>query len=333
MRSSVLFLLIQGARHAVAASNLFDGFKLRDCSSSGFPASVGYITGMDTNYTASWAVSPSKSALLNSGSDLNMACEQLLHDGQIGEIYVIQKDPNCSTCYRMAIYDMDGGVMPGRVDGATTNWVCSKPSATPVRACYDAQLTCGSVKTAYKAGLCCGSPSKDFDAGHLYAAGKDCMDFGFDMVDLTAAQSVGMEVPQPEAYYPVTLQSLIDGGHVNYTWLPQTRTNQHAPSGAYVYQMSNGSILYKNIVPKAVADGPHLAFTCGHPLPMLATFADAENLGKAMMYRSGPVSIDAMPFKAYSKYTWVQLSWMDCGAFVYEVKAKDRKALYYHTCG
>jgi len=67
---------------------------------------------------------------------------------------------------------------------------------------------------------------------------------------------------------------------------------------------------------------------------MLGTMEDAHNLGNAVKYRSGPVSIDAPPFNSYSHYTWVQLSWMECGAFVYEVKGDDdKKILYYHTCG
>lgn len=329
---SLIALALAGSA-AADSSNLFHGYKWRDCSSSGFPDSVGYITGTDTNYTAGWAVNPSQSPLLNSGSDLSVACEGLLQDGQAGEIYMIDQDPNCTTCYRMAVYDIDAGVMGGRVDGDEKNWVCSKSPTTKPRACYDAELTCHSVKESYKHGGCCGNPNKGFVAGDLYPEAEGCYDFGFDLVDLEASQSTGMAVPPQAAYQPVTLQALIDSGHVNYTWISQLETNEHAPGGAYVYQMQGGGLLYKNIVPKAVADGPMLAFGCGKPLGMVATFADAESLGTALMYRSGPVSIDAMPFKAYSKYAWVQLSGMDCGAFVYEVKARGAKALYYHTCG
>lgn len=331
MLSSVALVLAGSA--AADSSSLFHGYKWRDCSSSGFPDSVGYITGTDTSYVAGWAVNPSQSPLLNSGSDLSTACEELLQDGQAGEIYMIDKDPTCTTCYRMAVYDLDGGIMGGRVDGDEKNWVCSKGSTTKPRKCYDAALTCHGVKAAFRGGECCGNPNKGFDAGDLYPDAEGCLDFGFDLVDLEAGQTAGMAVPPQAAYQPVTLQALIDSGHVNYTWISQLETNEHAPSGAYVYQMQGGGLLYKNIVPKAVADGPDLAFGCGRPLPMLATFADTELLGKAMMYRSGPVSISSMPFGAYSHYAWVQLSWMGCGAFVYEVAAQGAKALYYHTCG
>jgi len=105
--------------------------KWRDCSASGNPASVGYVTGTDTNYVAGWAVNPSTNALLDAGknstADLSAACNALLSDNQIGEIYVIKNDPNCTTCMRMAIYDTTAGIAPGHVSNpGKATWVCGK---------------------------------------------------------------------------------------------------------------------------------------------------------------------------------------------------------------
>lgn len=126
--------------------------KYRDCSESGNVMSVGYVTGMDTSYTASWAQNPSKSALLNASvvqvaggnveattMALQAACDALLTENQLGEIYQISNDPNCTNCMRMAIYETSAGENAGRVpDDGATKWVCQKsapPMAATLRNC------------------------------------------------------------------------------------------------------------------------------------------------------------------------------------------------------
>jgi hypothetical protein len=65
---------------------------------------------------------------------LQAACDGLLNEGQVGEIYQITKDPNCTNCMRMAIYGASAGVEPGRVpEEGATKWVCQK-SAPPMAA-------------------------------------------------------------------------------------------------------------------------------------------------------------------------------------------------------
>merc|ERR1712100_970312 len=136
----------------------------RDCSESGNPASVAYITGMDTNYTAGWAQNPSKSALLDAatvkvnGTDkeatnmaLQAACDGLLTENQVGEIYKITKDPNCTNCMRIAIYNASAGVSAGQVpEEGAEKWVCQKkrpPMATPMRDCPTTTSTTSTTTT------------------------------------------------------------------------------------------------------------------------------------------------------------------------------------------
>lgn len=248
-----------------------------------------------------------------------------------------------------------------------------RPNMKAVAVCaifgFVAAVTCGDVREAYKAETCCGAATKVFDEEKIHAPPTDCQasvwshlvgkNYGFDLVDLTDAQkdattcstkpaiaagrsTCPMAVPEQECYYPVTLQALIDSGHKNYTWIPQTQTNEHAPDGAYVYQMEGGTftgvtgtVKYKNIVANpdqwAVAGSPTLKFTCGLTMERPTSFADAAKLGMAEKCRKGPVSIDAAPFTAYQNYMWVQLEGMTCGAYVYEVTAGG--PLVYHSCG
>merc|ERR1719506_1212511 len=68
---------------------------------------------------------------MNSSTQLQAACDAILTDTQVGEIYVISKDTNCKTCLRMAIYAANAGSKAGRVAGSTSNWVCTKIAVTP----------------------------------------------------------------------------------------------------------------------------------------------------------------------------------------------------------
>eukprot|EP00440_Ansanella_granifera_P024726 gb/GFBE01026851.1/.p1 GENE.gb/GFBE01026851.1/~~gb/GFBE01026851.1/.p1 ORF type:complete len:127 (+),score=29.24 gb/GFBE01026851.1/:1-381(+) len=64
---------------------------------------------------------------MNSTEELEAACTALLGEGQVGEIYVIGNDPNCSTCLRMAIYNLTTADNPGREVGVGAGkWVCVK---------------------------------------------------------------------------------------------------------------------------------------------------------------------------------------------------------------
>jgi hypothetical protein len=140
--------------------------KWRACK--GYATNLAYITGTDTTYKAGWAVNPSQSALLDktkqSPSDLAAACNALVGDGQIGEIYVINNDPKCTDgCMRMAIYpETEEGLLVGRVTDAGTQhkYVCGKAAPPPVQP--PCPTTCGEVKNAYKTSACCGNPEATY---------------------------------------------------------------------------------------------------------------------------------------------------------------------------
>merc|ERR1711976_72039 len=104
--NGMLFMLSMGVVRVsseIAYSSVAIQSKWRACDGK-YATNLAYITGTDTDYVASWAKNPSKSALLDSGkssnTDLEAACDALLSEGQIGEIYAIKEenDPNCSGC-------------------------------------------------------------------------------------------------------------------------------------------------------------------------------------------------------------------------------------------
>merc|ERR1719174_2263461 len=103
------------------------------------------------------------------------------------------------------------------------------------------RLVLGNVNVAYTVGA--KGEAKSTSALVVEKAGTNCSDFGFDLEDLqlTAEQQRRFTVPADNCFYPVTLQSLIDEDHLEYTWLPQTMVDTSlAPSGAYLYKMGSG---------------------------------------------------------------------------------------------
>lgn len=143
--------------------------KWRACK--GFSTNLAYITGTDTDYVAGWAKNPSKNALLNAGknsvADLETACNSLLSDGQIGEIYELKQEnsPNCTGCLRMAIYNVsEGSLLAGYVSdtGSQKKWTCGKGVPPPPQPECPSETTCGDIKAAYRTNSCCGNPSAQF---------------------------------------------------------------------------------------------------------------------------------------------------------------------------
>lgn len=143
--------------------------KWRACK--GFSTNIAYITGTETTYVPGWGKNPSQSDLLNAGkstvSDLEVACNALLSDGQIGEIYEMKPEntPNCTGCLRMAIYNAsEEGLAVGYVSdtGSQKKWTCGKGMPTPPQPDCPMTTTCGDIKKAYKESSCCGQPMATF---------------------------------------------------------------------------------------------------------------------------------------------------------------------------
>jgi len=128
----------------------------------------------------------------------------------------------------------------------------------------------------------------------------------------------------------VTLPAFIDAGLVNYSWVPHSRSNEHAPSGAFVYQTSSGGVLYKKIASVPVDTADALVFSCAHTMPRAMTVQDAKVLGTASRCFEDTISLQTAPFTSYSHFSWVQMPWMNCGAFVYQTQSEG--SLMYHTC-
>jgi len=144
--------------------------KWRACS--GYATNIAYITGVGLDYSPGWAGAVNRSELLNAGmssdAELDAACDALLADGQIGEIYEMSADnaDGCINCLRMAIYSAtEEGLQVGTVSdtGAQAKWVCGKGGRAPVQPpCPEEPMTCGDVKDAFRAGNCCGNLNAPF---------------------------------------------------------------------------------------------------------------------------------------------------------------------------
>mmetsp|Transcript_131259 Transcript_131259/g.238727 ORF Transcript_131259/g.238727 Transcript_131259/m.238727 type:complete len:226 (-) Transcript_131259:73-750(-) len=151
-----------------ADGHLVSQAKWRVCK--GYALTIKYITSTGTDYIASWAVKANgnksiKSTLLDnweSDADLEKACDGLVSDGEVGEIYEMKAEnaPGCSKCLRMAIYPADP---PGWVSdtGSQKKWVCGAGKAPPKQDCPK-EYTCADMKKAYKDSGCCGNPSATF---------------------------------------------------------------------------------------------------------------------------------------------------------------------------
>lgn len=192
--------------------------------------------------------------------------------------------------------------------------------------------TCGHAKAAYKQDKCCGNPNEEFHFENIFPEPeKECIGYGLKMTTLSSDHISGMHTPADECYYPVTLKALLDAGEKEYTYIGQSHTNEHAPDGAYVYKMDDGSLRYKKIeLTAGSCDGADLCFTCDHTLPMLTDFKDAKLLGKAMTCSSDVISVDALKGE-YSHYAWVQFPGQGCGSFLYQ--RPDGLPMVHKTCG
>lgn len=149
------------------SSTLQSQAKWRACDGVG--TNVMYVTGTAVDYAPSWAADTSKNQLLDAGktssAELQAACDALLSEGQVGEIYQMDPD-NCdgkTDCLRMAIYPItEEGRILGTISdtGSQQKWVCGKGAMPPMRP--ECPPTCGEIKDAYKASNCCGNPSAMF---------------------------------------------------------------------------------------------------------------------------------------------------------------------------
>lgn len=152
---------------APAPSTLQAQSKWRPCD--GYATNIMYVTGTGVDYSPSWAAATSKNELLDAGkmsdTDLQAACDALLSEGQVGEIYTMKAE-NCdgkTDCLRMAIYPAtEDGLLVGTVanPGDQATWVCGKDAMPPAQP--PCPPTCGEVKEAYKASKCCGNPTAMF---------------------------------------------------------------------------------------------------------------------------------------------------------------------------
>jgi len=190
-------------------------------------------------------------------------------------------------------------------------------------------LNCGDVKAAYRSETCCGMESQAFDEQTLYPQASDCASFAFDMTDLTPEQNVGISVPEDACFYPVTLPALVDLGLTNYAFVPHSGSNEHAPSGAFVYKKADNTILIKAIS-RSTSEAPHLPFGCAKAMPRMMNLEETVIMGRAATCSQATISLESAPFNAYSNFNWVQLPWMTCGAFVYQTI--ENGPLMYHTC-
>jgi len=127
--------------------------KWRGCIT--FPTNVEYITGTTVTYSPSWATTTKTSALLDAGkssdAELKAACAELVPDGHVGEIYVmdaVKAGNDCANCLRMATYKgvaadlLAAGQLVGTVSdtGAQKKWVCGKGFTPPVQPSCTAHL-------------------------------------------------------------------------------------------------------------------------------------------------------------------------------------------------
>jgi len=163
------FCACSSATWTAANGVLVPQSKWRACK--GYPTNIAYITGTDTSYVPGWGKNPSQNALLNAGkstvSDLEVACNTLLSDGQIGEIYEMKAEntPGCTGCLRMGIYNVtEEGFVAGYVSdtGSQKKWTCGKGMPTPPQPQCPSTTTCGDIKAAYKTNSCCGNPVATF---------------------------------------------------------------------------------------------------------------------------------------------------------------------------
>lgn len=206
-----------------------------------------------------------------------------------------------------------------------------------------AAQTCKDVKDEYKKHKCCGTPAKKFALDSLQ------YEYAFSLTNLDQASTQTWTPPIDSCFHPVTLPALIASNHSRYSWVPWNKIpdSSMAPSGAFVYKMTDGSYLYKKIASVPV-DHPDatLKFTRAKSWTMGMSFQEvsamdavgnynAMELQNAISCTEAPISLATEPFSGYQKFVWAagpfSMAGPDsgCGAYVYE---KKDGGIVYHAC-
>ena len=204
---------------------------------------------------------------------------------------------------------------------------------------------CWDVKAQYKTQGCCDQSAQEFDMNPL----QD--EYAFSLTDLSQTTTANWPTPSQGCFYPVTLPALINSGHRNYSWVPHDSPGYAgfstvAPSGAFVYEMDDGSFLYKAIASVAIdATDATLKFRRASDWTQQTTFQEVNDttateystmeLQSAISCFESSVSLSAQPFNEYNKFVWTAGPFSlagknsGCGAFVYQ---KTNGGIVYHAC-
>jgi len=174
--------------------------------------------------------------------------------------------------------------------------------------------------------------------------------YAFSLTDLPRDLTTDMYTPPDVCFNPVTIPSLLESGALEYSWVPWSSMDSDlAPSGAFVYKMSDGGMLYKKIT-AVPSDDPSATLKFGlaqeETETAANTFDEVEMLTiddsiVAEMKRGIKCSEAAIsftttaPFSTYDKFFWAAGPFKlagpnsGCGAYVYEKKGGG---LVYHSC-
>lgn len=207
-----------------------------------------------------------------------------------------------------------------------------------------AAQTCKAVKDEYKKQECCGLPAKKFALDPLQ------YEYAFSLANLNTALTQTWSPPYDSCTYPVTIPALIASNHSRYSWVPWNKIpdSSMAPSGAFVYKMTDGSYLWKKIASVPI-DSPDatLKFTMAKSWTAGTTFQEIGaaksapddyntlELQNAIFCSEASISLTSEPFSGYQKFVWAagpfSMAGPDsgCGAFVYE---KKDGGIVYHAC-
>ena len=207
---------------------------------------------------------------------------------------------------------------------------------------------CGDVKAQYKTQGCCNQSAQEFDMNPL----QD--EYAFSLTKLSQTDTANWPTPNQGCFYPVTLPALINSDHRNYSWVPHDSTEMgpyaeflaNAPSGAFVYEMADGSFEWDAIASVAIdATDAALIFRRASDWTHQTTFQEVNDatatdystmeLKSAISCFESSVSLSAQPFNEYSKFVWTAGPFSlagknsGCGAFVYQ---KTNGGIVYHAC-
>lgn len=183
--------------------------------------------------------------------------------------------------------------------------------------------------------------------------------FAFSLTDLNETAAEGLSPPEdPWCFYEVpkahTRTFRGESDYVSYSWIPHSKIpseKKHvAPSGAFVYKLKDGSLIYKAIqlVPygaenailrfsEAVNWDTHdwgegnVTFEIVEGATYGGGMEDAEELQKAIRCFEADINVSVEPFTSYRKFVWAgkPFARVSCGAFAYE---KKDGGIVYHEC-